>query len=137
MSSALPSPALEQALSAARAEAETLGARVAIAVVDAGGNLAAFLRMPGAFLASSDLAIDKAWTAASFGLSTRGFSELLETTPRAVRDGLLRRPRVTEVPGGAPIVADGALLGAIGVSGGSEIEDETIAASGLAALALG
>ncbi|MFM2371794.1 MAG: uncharacterized protein RIS85_1516, partial [Pseudomonadota bacterium] len=103
MSPSLPSPVIEQALAAARAQAEALGARVVIALVDTGGNLAGFLRMPGAFLVSSDLAVDKAWTAASFGMTTRGFSELLETTPRAVRDGLLRRPRVTEVPGGAPI----------------------------------
>lgn len=133
MNCGLPAAIVEQALGAARAAAEESGVRVAVAVVDAGGNLGGFLRLPGAFLASSEIAIDKAWTAASFGLSTRSFSEMLDGAPRNVRDGLLRRPRVTEVPGGHPILRDGAVIGAIGVSGGSEIEDELIAGRGMAA----
>lgn len=124
---------MEQALAAACEEAERLGPSVAIAIVDASGTLGGFLRLPGAFLASSDLAIDKAWTAASFGMSTRAFSEMLEDTPRAVRDGLLRRPRVTEVPGGVVITNESHVLGAVGVSGGSDSEDEAIAQSALAA----
>lgn len=126
--------AMEQVLAAARAAAERLGVQVAVATVDAGGNLSAFLRVGRAFLASSDLAVDKAWTSASFGMSTRAFSELLDTTPPTVRDGLIRRPRVTVVPGGIPILHGGVLAGAIGVSGGSDVEDEMIAESGLAAL---
>lgn len=133
MTGGLDPAAVERALAAARARAEALGVRVAIALVDAGGHLAGFLRMPGTFLVSSDLAIDKAWTAASFGMTSRAFSELLDTTPAPVREGLLRRTRVTQVPGGAPILRDGALIGAIGVSGGSETEDETLAECGLAA----
>lgn len=134
MSGAPTALAMEQALRAARATAERLGVCVAIAVADDGGNLSAFLRVGRAFLASTDLAIDKAWTAASFGMSTRAFSELLDTTPSNVREGLLRRPRVTVVPGGFPILRDGVLVGAIGVSGGSDTEDETIAQGGLSAL---
>lgn len=133
MNTGLPADKVQQAIDAARKAAEDLGVRVAIAMVDAGGNLGGFLRLPGAFLASSDLAIDKAWTAASFGTSTRGFGEMLEGTPPSVRNGLLRRPRITEVPGGVPILSEGRVIGAIGVSGGSESEDETIAESGLSA----
>lgn len=131
----LPAAAVERALAAARAAATEAGARVAIALVDAGGALAGFLRVPGAFIASTDLAIDKAWTAASFSMPTRDFGAMLEETPRPVREGLLRRPRVTEVPGGLPIARESILLGAIGVSGGTDIEDEIIARSGLAAFA--
>lgn len=134
MTEVLTAQATEQMLGNARATAERLGVQVAVAIVDAAGNLAAFLRVGRAFLASSDLAIDKAWTAASFGMSTRAFSELLDTTPPNVRDGLLRRPRVTAVPGGMPILHDGVLAGAIGVSGGTDVEDEMIAQGGLAAL---
>lgn len=133
MNTGLPPDRIDQTTGAARKAAEELGVRVAIAIVDAGGHLAGFLRMPSAFLASSDLAIDKAWTAASFGTSTRGFGEMLENAAPSVRDGLLRRPRVTEVPGGVPILREGRVIGAIGISGGSEREDETIAESGLAA----
>jgi len=136
MTSELAAEQLEEAIAAARQSAEGIGARVAIAIVDAAGNLAGFLRLPGAFLASSDLAIDKAWTAASFGMSTRAFGEMLGDTPRAVRDGLLRRPRVTEVPGGIVIQNEGRMLGAIGVSGGSDVEDEAIARSALSAFGI-
>ena len=87
-------------LAAALVRAGEIGVRVNVAVVDSGGNLAGFVRMPGAFLASIDMAIDKAFCAASFGMTTRGFGEYLATAPRSVRDGMLRRPRLTEVPSG-------------------------------------
>lgn len=134
MIQALSTQAKEQALAAARGAAERLDAQIAVAIVDASGNLSAFLRVGRAFLASSDLAIDKAWTAASFGMSTRDFSELLDKAPPNVREGLLRRPRVTVVPGGMPILHDGTVAGAIGISGGSEVEDEMIGKDAIAAL---
>ncbi|AJR23849.1 MULTISPECIES: GlcG/HbpS family heme-binding protein [Sphingobium] len=126
--------AVERMLSAGRARAEAIGARVHVAVVDGAGNLAGYLRMPGSFLSSGELAIDKAYTAASFAMATRDFGALLERAPRPVRDGLLRRPRLTEVPGGCPAEVQGRLIGAVGVSGGSEVEDEDIAAAALAAM---
>ena len=125
---------LQKALAAAFAKAEALGVAVNIAVVDGGGNLAAFLRMPGAFLASTDIAIDKAWTANSFGMSTAEFSQMLEGEVAPVREGLLRRPRVTVSPGGLPVLQDGQLIGGIGVSGASAAQDEDIAMCGLKAL---
>ena len=128
---------VERLLSSARRRAEAAGIRINVAVVDGAGNLAGFLRMPGSFLSSAELAIDKAYTAASFAMTTRGFSELLATSPGPVRDGLLRRPRLTEVPGGHPIVIDGRMTGAIGVSGGSAEEDENVAATALASIAVG
>lgn len=133
MSIALHPHRVAHMLSAAQQASQEAGARVAVAVVDAAGNLSGFLRDEAAFLASSDLAIDKAWTAASFGMGTRAFSEMLETTPRAVRDGLLRRPRVTEVPGGLLFQVEGRTVGAIGVSGGSETQDEAIATAAVRA----
>ncbi|ASY45682.1 hypothetical protein CJD35_06480 [Sphingobium xenophagum] len=132
---ALPAASASQAmLAAAVRRAEQLGVRVNIAVVDGGGNLAGFIRMPGSFLSSIEMAIDKAYTAASFGMSTRGFGDLLETASRPVRDGMLRRPRLSEVPGGAPIMVDDQMLGAIGVSGASDEQDEDIATAALTAL---
>src|SRR3546814_4593732 len=122
-------------LAAAIARAEEMGVKVNIAIVDGAGNLSGFVRMPGSFLSSIELAIDKAYTAASFSMPTRGFSDLLENAPRAVRDGLLRRPRLTEVPGGFPIAIDDQGVGAVGVSGGSDEEDEEIAADALAEFA--
>ena len=98
--------------------------------------LAAFLRMPGAPLHSVDIAIDKAYTAVSFGLPTSRWTEVLQSHSPAVRDGLVQRPRFVAFGGGLPIVEDGKCIGAIGVSGGSEQQDEQIAHAGLAALGL-
>jgi uncharacterized protein GlcG (DUF336 family) len=123
----LPASTLQAALAAACAKAEAMGVAVNIAVVDGGGNLAAFLRMPGAFQASIDIAVDKAWTANSFGMSTAAFSQMLEGEAAAVRDGLLRRPRITVIPGGHPVRQDGPVTGGIGVSGASAAQDEEIA----------
>jgi glc operon protein GlcG len=130
----LTAQALQSAVSASVLAAEAEGVAVNIAVVDAGGNLATFLRMPGAFQASIDIAIDKAWTANSFGMATGDFARRLESEVPMVRDGLLRRPRVAAFPGGHPVRRDGVLIGGIGVSGASAEQDDMIALAGLAAL---
>ena len=128
--------AASAAVHAAARHAEQAGIRVNIAVCDAGGNLAAFLRMPGAFLHSIDIAIDKAYTAAGFGLSTGAWPQVLESHSQAVREGIPGRPRMVCFGGGLPIVHEGRLVGGIGVSGGSESEDEDCARAGLAAIGL-
>ena len=112
------------------------GIRVNIAIVDSGGNLAAFLRMPGAFLHSIDIAIDKAYTAAGFGLPTAAWTEALATHSPAVRAGIPMRPRMVCFGGGLPIRHEGRVIGGIGVSGGTEHEDETCARAGLSAIGL-
>ncbi|MFZ2328425.1 MAG: heme-binding protein, partial [Rhodoferax sp.] len=124
------------AVGSAVQSAQHLGARVNVAVVDASGQLAAFLRMPGAPLHSVDIAIDKAYTAVSFGLPTHQWSDALQTHSEAVREGIVLRPRFVAFGGGLPIVEAGQRIGAIGVSGGSEAQDQAIAQTGLAALGL-
>jgi uncharacterized protein GlcG (DUF336 family) len=121
------------ALAAVR-QAETMGARVNVAVVDSGGNLAAFLRMPGAFLHSIDIAIDKAYTAAGFGFPTGAWSEALKAHSSAVQVGLPLRPRLVAFGGGLPVRNGDEVIGGIGVSGGSEEQDETCATAGLDAI---
>jgi len=116
--------------------AGVLGLRVNVAVVDAGGVLAAFLRMPGAPLHSVDIAIDKAYTAASFGLATSQWSAALQQHSVAVRDGIVRRPRFVAFGGGLPVIESGERIGGIGVSGATEEQDEAIASAGLKALGL-
>ncbi len=124
-------PAASRLAQAAAREAERLGVRVNVAVVDASGVLAAFVRMPGAPLHSIDIAIDKAYTAASFGLPTGRWHDVLAGHSEAVRQGLVLRPRFVAFGGGVPIVEGGRVIGAIGVSGGSEAEDEACARAGL------
>ena len=127
--------AASAAVAAAARHAEQAGLCVNIAVVDAGGNLAAFLRMPGASLHSTAIAIDKAYPAAGFGLPTGMWSEALKAHSPAVREGLPLRPRMVCFGGGLPIEHEGQRIGGIGVSGGSESEDEACAKAGLAAIA--
>ncbi|MGR4897335.1 heme-binding protein [Stenotrophomonas sp. LARHCG68] len=132
----IDAPAALCAVEAAVRCAEALGVRVNVAVVDAAGLLVGFARMAGAPLHSIDIAIDKAYTAASFGLATGDWTEALASHSEAVRQGLVRRPRFVAFGGGLPIEDGGARIGAIGVSGGSEAQDETIARAGLQALGL-
>ncbi|WP_066266844.1 GlcG/HbpS family heme-binding protein [Hydrogenophaga palleronii] len=129
-------PASQTALAAAVQAAQAMGVRVNVALVDASGVLAGFMRMPGAPLHSIDIAIDKAYTSASFGLPTARWTEVLQSHSVAVREGLVQRPRFVAFGGGVPIVEDGRCIGAIGVSGGSEQQDEQIARAGLEALGL-
>ncbi len=124
------------AVAAAAHWADEAGIKVNIAVVDAGGNLAAFLRMPGAFLHSIEIAIDKAYTAAGFGLPTSAWTEALATHSPAVRSGIPMRPRMVCFGGGLPMRHEGGVIGGIGVSGGSEFEDESCARAGLSAVGL-
>ncbi len=128
--------AASDAVRASVAHAASLGLRINVAVVDPGGNLAAFLRMPGAFLHSIDIAIDKAYTAASFGLPTSQWHAALQQHSDAVREGLLRRPRFVAFGGGLPVLENGQRIGGIGVSGGSEQQDEACAQAGLIAIGL-
>ncbi|MGU7771885.1 GlcG/HbpS family heme-binding protein [Burkholderia sp. MR1-5-21] len=129
-------PAASRAAQAAAEAAERLGVRVNVAIVDAAGLLAAFVRMPGAPLHSIDIAIDKAYTAASFGLPTGRWHDALAEHSAAVRQGLVLRARFVAFGGGLPIVEGGRLIGGIGVSGGSEAQDEACATAGLDAAGL-
>lgn len=126
-----------RAVEAAVQASKALGANVNVAVVDAAGLLAAFARMPGAPLHSVDIAIDKAYTAVSFGLPTSQWHAALSNHSAAVREGIVLRPRFVAFGGGLPIAEGAARIGAIGVSGGSEEQDEAIARAGLQALGVG
>lgn len=128
--------AASDAVRAAVAHAASLGIQINVAVVDTSGNQAAFFRMPGAFLHSIDIAIDKAYIAASFGLPTSQWHAALQQHSAAVREGIVRRPRFVSFGGGLPINEAGQRIGGIGVSGGSEEQDEACAQAGLAAIGL-
>jgi uncharacterized protein GlcG (DUF336 family) len=127
------------AVAAAVLHAGGLGLRINVAVVDGSGTLTAFLRMPGAFLHSVDIAIDKAYSAASFGFPTSQWPEIL-AADTALRQGLPQRPRLVVFGGGLPIVEGSgehrALIGGIGVSGASAEQDEACARAGLQAIGL-
>lgn len=122
------------ACAAAVAYAGERGWKINVAVVDRGGNLMAFLRMPGAFIHSIDIAIDKAYTAASFGFPTKAWMGAIGHD-EGMKFGFSNQPRLIVFGGGLP-VGSGEWLGGIGVSGASESEDEECARAGLAAIGL-
>lgn len=119
---------------AAVRRAEELKVRVNVAVVDSGGRLAAFLRMPGSAFHSVDVAVDKAYTAMSFGMPTSKWGEVMETLSPPCRTALPAAGRLMTCGGGVPIEIDGRRIGAIGVSGASEQQDEEIAEYALSIL---
>lgn len=127
---------LETALQAGRAALESCrksGYQVAVAVVDRSGLPQVVLRDRYAGAHTVDMAVDKAWTAASFRTSTAGIAEA--TAAGKPLSGIRDRPRVAAVAGGLVIEAAGSLVGAIGVSGapGGDL-DEACARAGIAAI---
>lgn len=116
---------------AAAAEANKRKATVVIAVVDDGGNLLVLNRLDDTQVASVDVGIGKARTAAIF----RRPSKVFEDQIREGRVAALALPGATPLQGGLPIVSEGKVIGAIGVSGNTPQEDEDIAKAGVDAAA--
>jgi uncharacterized protein GlcG (DUF336 family) len=131
--SVVSAEAVSVALEAAVAKAAELGVKINVAVADSGGNLSGFLRMPGAFVQSIDIAIDKAYTAAGFGFSTKDWMKLIGHDD-GMKFGFSARPRLVVFGGGLPLRVNGELIGGIGVSGASEEQDEICARAALDAI---
>ena len=121
----------KQVLAAAEAEAKRHDWAVCIAIVDTGGHLVAFQRMDTQ-TASITVALEKARTAAAFRRATKSFQESLAAGGDGLR--ILGLPGVTPVEGGLPLVHEGRLIGAIGVSGVTSAQDAQIGAAGAAVL---
>jgi uncharacterized protein GlcG (DUF336 family) len=117
-------------VAAARKAGKDIGIELAIAVTDAGGHLMAFERAEGAPFLTASVAIDKAWTAASFGLSTQVWNQVVAQPATAP---LAQHPRVMAVGGGVPIVVGGKVAGGIGISGGNAQQDHDAAVAALEA----
>ena len=131
--SVVSAEAVSVALEAAVAKAAELGVKINVAVADSGGNLSGFLRMPGAFVQSIDIAIDKAYTAAGFGFSTKDWMKIIGHD-EGMKFGFSARPRLVVFGGGLPLRVNGELIGGIGVSGASEEQDEVCARAALDAI---
>ncbi|HUP93330.1 MAG TPA: heme-binding protein [Burkholderiales bacterium] len=127
----------ETALTAARAALEhcrKAGYQVGVAVVDRAGIPQVFLRDRLAGPHTVDVALNKAWTAATFKVPTAALAT--ETQPGRPMSGLRSIPRVAAIAGGQPIEGAGALVGAIGVSGAPGGEaDDACASAGIKAIA--
>ena len=128
---------LEQARAAVMAAIEKsiqIGARMDIAVVDAGANLKAFARMDGAWLGSIDIAMKKARTARYFDMNTGEIGKLSQPGGSLYNIEHSNGGLIT-FPGGVPIKnGAGEVIGAIGVSGSTVEDDHAVAEAGVAAI---
>jgi glc operon protein GlcG len=118
--------AAKKIAAAAEADAKSKGARVVIAVVDDGGALLLLERLDDTQVASVDVGIGKARTAAIF----RRPSKVFEDQIKDGRVAALALTGATPLQGGIPIIVEGKVIGAIGVSGETPLEDEEIAKAG-------
>lgn len=123
----------QAAVDAALAEAESIGVPMHVTVVDEGGNMKAFARQDGAMLVSLAISREKANTAISFSAPTHTMAEGLGQDP-VLLASVTAMPGITLIGGGYPIILDGQIVGAIGVSGGSVEEDQQCAEAALAAI---
>jgi glc operon protein GlcG len=115
---------------AAEAEAVKNNWNVVIAIVDEGGRLMHLVRRDGTQYGSIEVAQDKARTAIAFRRPTKA----LEDAVAGGRNAVLRLGDATPIEGGIPIVVDGEMLGAIGVSGATSAQDAQVAQAAIAAL---
>ena len=122
------------AVDAAVIKAVEIETKMDIAVVDAGGNLKAFLRMDGAWLGSIDIAIKKAKTARWFDMPTGSIGQLSQPGGALYNIEHSNGGLIT-FPGGIPIKnGAGEVIGAIGVSGSTVEDDHAVAEAGVAAI---
>ncbi len=124
--------AARKAIAGAEAEAKKNSWWMAIAVVDTAGKLVAFERMDNTQIASNEIALGKAVSANNLKRPTKVLQDALAGGGAGVR--FLALPGAMPVEGGIPIVADGKIIGAIGVSGAPSNEDAQCATAGIAAL---
>lgn len=122
-----------KALAAALVEARSLNLPMAVAVVDTAGMLVAFERMDNTQTASVAVAQDKAVSAAMYRRPTKVFQDVLAAGGVGLRVLTLRGANAVE--GGVPILVDGKIIGAMGVSGGTADQDGVVAKAGVDGLA--
>jgi len=123
----------EKAAAAAATKAGEMKLKMCIAVTDEAGDLKAFVRMDGAPKLSIDIAQNKAFTAASFGMPTHAWFDFIKDDPPLLH-GITHTPRLTVFGGGFPIVVNGEMIGAIGLSGGHYTQDMECARAALKAI---
>ena len=111
-------------------EAQKENLSIAVAIVDSAGGLVYYEKMDNTMFGSANVAIDKARSAAAFKRPTKVFQD-------AVAGGntsILKLPGVVATEGGVPLLVDGKIVGAIGVSGGTSAQDAIVAQAGVDAL---
>ena len=120
----------KQMMAAAQAKASENSWNVAITIVDVSGNLIMFQKMDGTQMGSIVVSIGKARTAATFNRPTKAMEEMIA----GGRTAFVAIDGIVPVQGGVPVVADDAVIGAVGVSGVTSEQDEQVAMAAIGAL---
>jgi uncharacterized protein GlcG (DUF336 family) len=120
-------------IAAAEKKAAEIGQPMNIAVVDAGGNLIAHVRMDGAWIGSIDISINKAYTSRAFDIATQDLAQHSQPGSQFYGIHVSNGGRVMIFAGGIPLKRAGKVVGAVGVSGGSGEQDQSVAEAGAAA----
>ena len=120
-------------IAAAEAKAKDISQPMNIAVVDAGGNLVAHVRMDKAWFGSVDISINKAWTSRAFDIATKDLATHSQSGGQFFGIHASNDGKIMIFAGGIPIKQNGKVVGAIGVSGGSGDQDHAVAEAGAAA----
>jgi glc operon protein GlcG len=126
---------LEQAkkiMAGAEAEAKKNNWNVVISIVDSGGQIVAVQRLDGTQFGSVEVAREKAYSAVAFRRPTKAFQDAVGQGGENLR--ILRLSGASPLEGGIPIVVDGKIVGAVGVSGVTSQQDAQIARAGIEAL---
>ncbi|MDJ0727661.1 MAG: heme-binding protein [Prochloraceae cyanobacterium] len=119
-------------ISAAEKKAIEIGQPMNIAVVDAGGNLVAHVRMDGAWIGSIDISIKKAYTSRAFDIATQDLAEQSQSGRQFFGIHASNNGKIMIFAGGIPLYSEDKVVGAIGVSGGSGEQDHAVAEAGAA-----
>ncbi|MEI4485417.1 heme-binding protein [Frigidibacter sp. MR17.14] len=119
-------------IAGACAKSEEIGVPMCIAITDEGGNLLAFERMEGGKVTSITIAIDKSFTASGAKKATHEYHASAQ--PGAPAYGIFAAigGRLSTVPGGLPVLHEGAVVGGIGVSSGTPAQDREVAEAAIA-----
>ncbi|HEV7267270.1 MAG TPA: heme-binding protein [Falsiroseomonas sp.] len=120
-------------IDAAIAKSRELKKANCIAIVNEAGQLKAFHAMDGAPHLAIQIAQDKAYTASSFGIPTHSWWDFIKGDPPLLH-GIVHTPRLVTFGGGYPVMEDGQMIGAIGVSGGHYSDDMEVARAALEAV---
>jgi len=117
----------KRVIAAGEDAAREMGQPMNIAVVDAGGNLIAHERMDGAWLGSIDISINKAFTARAFNLPTEALATNAQPNQQFYGIHASNHGRIMIFAGGVPLISNGEVVGAVGVSGGDGKQDQAVA----------
>src|SRR6266508_6761423 len=113
-------------IAAAEKKAVEIGQPMNIAVVDAGGNLVAHVRMDGAWIGSIDISINKAFTSRAFDIATKDLAAHSQSGGQFFGIHVSNHGRIMIFAGGIPLTRGEEVVGAIGVSGGSGAQDHAV-----------